>query len=339
MSFLLEESPRGAEHRMCRAKLSCLFEDDALTTSQNVATEVVCCDFAARSRARGVAVLGTGCDHDCVGWSSGSIGQLVVLGSALLVACGGNVFSAGSQGGTDGGEDAPFDVTGGESAGDDGPSPGPDAATDAPAHADASARDSATQDAKIVDAVPPRDVVTGGGGCDAATTVALRVFVTAHQFSAALGGLAGADTLCQTAATNAGLKGTFVAWLSDDQTSAKSRICDTTASFVLVDGTPVAIGVAGLTSNQLLHAIDVTEMGVAAPTMPTACGDTQLAVWTGTEYTGAGQPGYNCQNWTSSSSSADGVVGFAQATNGSWTYGCSGTTICNLTASLYCIEQ
>jgi hypothetical protein len=248
------------------------------------------------------------------------------------------VFSAGSQGGSgDGGEDAAFDVTGGENAGDDGPTPVPEAATDVGAHGDASVHDSGTADARTID-VSPRDVVTGGS-CDAAVAVALRVFVTSHQFSAALGGLAGADGQCQSAATNAGLKGTFVAWLSDDQTSGGSRICDKAASFVLVDGTPVANGLAGLTSNQLLHAIDVTETGQAAPLSPTACSDMQLAVWTGTESTGAGQQGYNCQNWTSASSSAEGVVGFAQSTNGSWTYGCSGSPICNGTASLYCIEQ
>jgi hypothetical protein len=279
-----------------------------------------------------------GCDDDCVR-SSGSIGHAIVLGSVLLAACGGDVFSA-SQGGSDGGEDSSLDVTGAESGGDDGPSPGPDAKADVGTHPDASVHDSATGDAKTEDArtmdVSSRDVVTGGG-CDAGAT--LTVFVTSHQFSAALGGLAGADTLCQTAATNAGLKGTFVAWLSDDSHNAVSRICPTTAPFVLVDGTTVAIGVAGLTSNQLQHAIDETETGQAAPLTPTACNDGELAVWTGTEYTGSGQPGFNCQNWTSTSANADGVVGYAQATSGAWTYGCSGTPICNGIASLYCIGQ
>jgi hypothetical protein len=266
---------------------------------------------------------------------TGRIGHAVVLGSALLAACGGDVFST-SNGGSDGGEDAPFDVTGSDGAGDDGPAPGPDAATDSGMHADSSVHDSATVDARTID-VSARDVVTGGG-CDAGAS--LRVFVTAQQFSVAqVSGLLGADNNCRVAATNAGLKGNFVAWLSDDQTSAKSRICDTTAPFVLVDGTPVAIGLAGLTSGQLLHAIDETETGQAAPLMPTACADGELAVWTGTEYTGAGQPAYNCQNWTSVSASATGVVGFAQAINGGWTYGCSGSPICNGTASLYCIEQ
>jgi hypothetical protein len=60
-------------------------------------------------------------------------------------------------------------------------------------------------------------------------------------------------------------------WLSDDQTTAIGGICATSASFVLVGGTTVvAEGTSGLTSGTLLNAIDETETGHSAPTLPTA---------------------------------------------------------------------
>jgi hypothetical protein len=204
--------------------------------------------------------------------------------------------------------------------------PPPDATSDGRVETDGGVGDSSTLDAAIT-------------RCDAGS-VSLRVFVTGQQFLASqVGSLVHADQLCQAAARAAGLCGRFVSWLSDDQSNALSRIAPTTAPFVLVDGvTVVAKGTAGLTSNALLHAIDLTEMNRPAPASPTACADGRLAVWTGTEFTGVGQPGYNCHNWTSSLASADGVVGFAQGKDGTWTYGCSGQ-ICGGSASLYCIEQ
>jgi hypothetical protein len=226
--------------------------------------------------------------------------------------------------------DASSAVLGGE-GGDEVPRP-IDAASD---RSVATSPESGARDSSTVDA--PADTLVSN--CDAAGG-ALRVFVTGQTYSASqVGSLTHADQLCQSAATAAGLCGRFVAWLSDNQTNALSRIAPTSAPFVLVDGvTVVAKGTTGLTSNALVHAIDVTETGAAAPMVPTACSDGRRAVWTGTEYTGTGQPNYNCQNWTSGSATATGVVGFAQAMTGAWTYGCSGS-VCAGSASLYCIEQ
>jgi hypothetical protein len=51
-----------------------------------------------------------------------------------------------------------------------------------------------------------------------------RVFVSGSKWNGNLGGLAGADAKCQQAADAAGLGGTFRAWISDDATSASSRL-------------------------------------------------------------------------------------------------------------------
>jgi hypothetical protein len=281
----------------------------------------------------------------------------VLLVSGLLLAACGQAFSAGSgdggaatdAGGVDGrtvdgpggGADGPGVGVDGP-AGSDGPATKPDGSTDGSPSSDAAVPDSSGHDATSLD-VNIHDVnvvdvpVTIGVGCDAAKS--LRVFVTSQQYAATdIGSLANADKICQATANGAGLAGAYVAWISDDTTSAINRICPTTVPFVLVDGTTVALGTIGLTSATLAHAIDETETGAVAPTTPSACGSQALSVWTGTEYNGQGQADSTCDSWTTSDPNASGVVGFAQATTGAWTYGCSGS-VCQGTASLYCIEQ
>src|SRR6185312_9164199 len=56
----------------------------------------------------------------------------------------------------------------------------------------------------------------------------MTVFLTSGRFTGDLGGLAGADALCQGAASNGQLAGTFKAWLSDDLASAASRFTHAT---------------------------------------------------------------------------------------------------------------
>jgi len=64
------------------------------------------------------------------------------------------------------------------------------------------------------------------GACAAGACRDKLVFVTSQSYTGNLGGLAGADTKCNVLATNAGLGGTWVAWLSTSGGSAISRIVD-----------------------------------------------------------------------------------------------------------------
>jgi hypothetical protein len=50
------------------------------------------------------------------------------------------------------------------------------------------------------------------------------VFVTSRAYTGNLGGLAGADAICQTHAAEAGLPGTYVAWLATSTVTAPSRL-------------------------------------------------------------------------------------------------------------------
>lgn len=63
-----------------------------------------------------------------------------------------------------------------------------------------------------------------GTGMGTTTTTGLRVFVTSTVYSGNLGGAAGADAHCQTVADAKALGGTWVAWVSDGQTSPSTRI-------------------------------------------------------------------------------------------------------------------
>ena len=66
------------------------------------------------------------------------------------------------------------------------------------------------------------------------------VFLSPHIYSPNLGGLAGADATCQTLAENAGLQGTYRAWLSDSTISAAQRLTHNKGPYVRTDGVIVA---------------------------------------------------------------------------------------------------
>jgi hypothetical protein len=186
-------------------------------------------------------------------------------------------------------------------------------------------------------------VCTGSSTCITGLCIH-HVFVTSTQYPGNLGGLAGADTDCQTRAAVAGLPGIYFAWLSDDTNSALTRMTHPVEPYFLVDdATLVAASWTGLTSGALLHAIDQTETGGAPTTTATLCGGGVPIVYTDTAKGGGEQTaGSNCGNWSSSTATAV-TWGSAAATNASWTDDCvgSGVNSCNGVdlASLYCIQQ
>lgn len=165
------------------------------------------------------------------------------------------------------------------------------------------------------------------------------VFVTSEDYTSNLGGLSGADALCQSRASAAGLPGTFKAWLSTSSTSASSRLNHSSVPYILVDGSVVAAGWTDLTDGALQHAINLDEFGVG----PTPAG---TRAWTGSYHNGAtfnGTFGYpeTCNDWTSSSVNNDGMVGSAQQTDKLWSTLDMLATPCSPTHRyhLYCFQQ
>jgi hypothetical protein len=179
--------------------------------------------------------------------------------------------------------------------------------------------------------------VPSGGACLASTDAgadsaqppgAKRVFVTSARYASALGGLSGADTLCNGLASTAGLSGKYVAWLSTASTDAKDRIPD--GSYVLVDGTLVATSKSVLLLGALAHGIDLTEKGQSIG---------NSVVWTGTSGNGTAfsSNGYAfCGDWTSTNGSTmTGATGYG---NSYWT-NANGEVCSNVTCPIYCFEQ
>ena len=164
----------------------------------------------------------------------------------------------------------------------------------------------------------------------------LRVFVTGFGFTGNLGGLEGADNICQTAADNAGIGGGWNAWLSNDTTDAIDRIGLTSGNYILLDGTIVAYGTADLISdngdgNYLQHNISMNESG-------DFISDSGFT-WTSTKRDGTTRVDenldHNCQNWYSDSTL--GWQGLAVKRDSFWTE--SGAGWCGSPTRLYCFEQ
>ncbi len=104
------------------------------------------------------------------------------------------------------------------------------------------------------------------------------MFVTSDSFAMDLGGTTPYDAACNQAASNAGLNNlagdAFIAWVSDNSSTAGSRL-GSARGFVRLDGKPVADQASALTSlnGAVLHPVLYNELGVRpipAPQVATA---------------------------------------------------------------------
>jgi len=157
-----------------------------------------------------------------------------------------------------------------------------------------------------------------------------RVFVTSGQFNANFGGALGGDAICQAVADDAGLDGTFRAWLSDATTTPLARFTHSVDPYQLVNGTTIADNWNDLVDGQLDAAIGITETGQAV---------NAAATWVATATTASGtRQMFNgdCQSWISATDGFSAGVGNEENTV-SWSD--SGAIPCNWLVSLYCFEQ
>jgi|GEM_PF-2868827 len=170
-----------------------------------------------------------------------------------------------------------------------------------------------------------------------------RVFATSQLWKGNLGGLNGADAKCQAAADNAGLGGTWKAWLSTSTVDAKDRITDgmyVRAREVRVWGgcwcsSIIASNKAQLLDGGLDNSISRTEFGVAVSGTVNTCTDSD-----GTASTGAFMN--YCSDWTSGSSSSCIIYGRSSSTDHTWSgfpNSCSPTYRCGTSRHVYCFEQ
>jgi len=139
------------------------------------------------------------------------------------------------------------------------------------------------------------------------------------------GGLAGADALCQAAAQDAGLPGTYLAWLSTSTVNAKDRFT-AARGWVRPDGLPFADSMASLTALQNFYppALDAHGKNVGAIILPTGT----LANGLKTSLT--------CLNWTGYQEMS-GPGGYPQAGAGQWTDARTTEALCARPGALYCL--
>jgi hypothetical protein len=185
------------------------------------------------------------------------------------------------------------------------------------------------RDVSVVDSGP---VGPADAAIDAAP-VPKRVFVTNDTFSGNLGGRAGGDAKCLSAAVDAGLGGQWVAWLSVPDGNAIEHIDE--GPYVLVDGSgQIAANKSELVSGHITHAINMTETKVVLTD--------NRGVWTGTKSNGT--VAETCSGWELSSKTINGTLGSTLATDDGWTKGAgaeppSEVWPFNTVVSLYCFVQ
>lgn len=155
------------------------------------------------------------------------------------------------------------------------------------------------------------------------------VFVTSAELPGSFGGLAAADAVCNAEANDAGVGGTFGAWLSIGSgamvVDAKSRITGD-AGWSLVDGGEV------FASPSAIAAGSYPKLGIVTTVRGATVGG---SVWTGTRETGDHYEGADCNAWTDATKA--GVKGLVGATDPAWTAAAS--DYCNVPRRLICFEK
>jgi hypothetical protein len=126
------------------------------------------------------------------------------------------------------------------------------------------------------------------------------VFVTSASFNGNLGGLTGADAICQAEADGPASivpTGTYLAWLSDGTDSPETRFNKSAHPYLLPGGEKIAEDFTDLTDGSILHGIDIDPTGKPVG---------MNMFWTGTNADGTKAPYFaTCDGWT-----ADPVINF-----------------------------
>jgi cysteine-rich repeat protein len=161
-------------------------------------------------------------------------------------------------------------------------------------------------------------------------------FTTSTTHTGDLGGLAGADAICNMLAQAAGLPGTYMAWLSAGGESPSTRFLQSTVPYVLPDGNKVADDWADLIDGGLDFAVARDETGAASANTAVMCGGSARVARTGT--TESGTPGANtCVDFSSSVANDLGTIGRSASNMADWS-NCNEVG-CDVLLPFYCFQQ
>lgn len=173
-------------------------------------------------------------------------------------------------------------------------------------------------------------------GClnDSDSAPARRMFVTSQSYAGDFGGVAAADSICNTLAQAAILGGQWKSFLSDSAEGALARLQEVGPWFRVESNglrtTKIFNNRVGFTVGAL--AVVNNEYGVSVT-------DT-ARVWTGTRADGGTDGSQTCSNWTSITGyGTDGNPNILLASGPKWMHSGEGAAPCNLEKRLYCFEQ
>jgi hypothetical protein len=171
-----------------------------------------------------------------------------------------------------------------------------------------------------------------------------------------VGGLSGADNVCDAAAATAALPGSYIAWMCDGITAPIDRMAQFPGPYIRTDGALIANDFGDLTDGTLINPINYDEFGNNLSTDPITNAWTFAnadALCDTTTYPSPGSgpcpPLTNClancsatpliagNGWTSQDIDAQGVFGDINASTNQWSS--IGTNVCADTARLYCVQQ
>jgi hypothetical protein len=174
-----------------------------------------------------------------------------------------------------------------------------------------------------------KGVVHGGGG---GVKTSKLVFVTKETFTGNLGGLEGADSMCQGFADGEGLTGRFKAWLSaSGQRSPSNRFVRSSSPYVDPLGGQIALNWADLTDGALHHVPIILFPDGALVVEP-------YGVWTGTMADGRYESRPNCIGWSSADPDEEGLGGLIYWSEGPF-WSNALFVRCDLRRRLYCFQQ
>jgi hypothetical protein len=147
------------------------------------------------------------------------------------------------------------------------------------------------------------------GYADPANTAIVFVSSTT-TYTGNLGGLTGADSICQSNATAAGYSGTWKAIISDSTTSALSRIPFNWGTLKRPDGVVVANSWSDLWDGSIQNPISITAQGTASAGYRVHSNTTSAGEIDSTTLT--------CSNWSTTSGTAPNKIGTMTSTSSTW---------------------
>ncbi len=152
-------------------------------------------------------------------------------------------------------------------------------------------------------------------------------FVSSVTYDSNLGGVAGADAKCAQLASDAGLTGTFLAWISDGVTDPESRFVKSPIRYAATfNNTLIAEDWADLTDGTLGGSMTYDENGNTV----------SYRVFTNVNPDGTTKDNTNhCNGWGAGGASAN--LGLSSSTSGLWTDYQLGS--CGTSLPIYCFEQ